>query len=307
MFRLPNAPSPRAETHELADFVEWCAWRDGLCSARATNTALDQLDDNFDNEGCDDDSDQTGRNLEEVFVELERREKSCGGGYPFDLVRNGSVLRHVSSNNGPRHVAYYYLLLSTRLDMNHNRRHARIDGADLLEALSAHVMRNYLGPERAQSQVFGTSCRSSFQNKVDALCVSLAEGGGFKQWDPGRVYANDAKLDVVTWVPFSDGHPGKLIVFTQCKTGSTWRDRLGDLNPEAFLKTWTQHRCTALQPVRAFCVSEAASQSRWTEITSQAGLFLDRCRLVDYAHNIDAELLGKMRTWTRSAFQSLQQ
>jgi hypothetical protein len=166
-------------------------------------------------------------------------------------------------------------------------------------------MQNHLGMERAESQVFGTSSRASFEDKVNALCDSLGEGGGFKQWDIGRVYANDAKLDVVTWIPFSDGHPGKLIIFTQCKTGSTWRNRLGDLNPEAFLKTWTQHRCASLQPIRAFCVSEAVSQSRWTEITSQAGLFLDRCRIVDYAQNIDAKLLGTIDKWTKAAFQSL--
>lgn len=59
MFRLPNAPSPRAETHEIADFVEWCAWRDGKCSARAANLAIDQVDDNFENDGCNDDSDET--------------------------------------------------------------------------------------------------------------------------------------------------------------------------------------------------------------------------------------------------------
>jgi hypothetical protein len=305
MFRLPHAPSPRAEIHELADFIEWCAWRDGQCSARAANMALDQVNDNFDNQGCDDDSDETGRNLEEVFVELERRVKACGGGYPFQLDRVGSVLTHLRKADNSRCAIYHYLLLSTRLDMKDNREHGDIDGADLLERLAAHVMRNYLGPERARSEVFGTSTQGSFAEKVDALCLALSEGGGFKQWDRGRVYANDAKLDVVTWIPFSDGHPGKLIVFTQCKTGSTWRNRLGDLNPEAFLKTWTQHRCVSLTPLRAFCVSEAASQSRWTEITAQAGIFLDRCRIIDFAHNLDAALLKNLKRWTMEAFRSL--
>ncbi len=306
MFRLPNAPSARAEAHEIADFIEWCAWRDGKCSARAANKAIDQADDNFENVGCDDNSDQTGTNLEEVFIELESRVTACGGGYPFELDNVGSVLTHLGMDCDPRHIIYHYLLLSTRLDMKSNRRHADIDGADLLEHLGAHVMRNYLGVKRAKSKVFGTARRGGFQEKVEDLCHSLGEGGGFKHWDSGRVYANDAKLDVVTWVPFSDDHPGKLIVFTQCKTGSTWRNRLGDLNPQAFLKSWTEHRCVMFDPLRAFCVSEAASRSRWTEISTQAGIFFDRCRLVDFAHDMDPSLLKTLRRWTKEAFGSLQ-
>lgn len=305
MFRLPNAPSPRAEIHELADFVEWCAWRDGKCSARAANLALDQVDDNFPNDGCDDNSDETSRNLEEVFIELERRVKACGGGYPFRLDDAGNVLTHLGTDADPRHTIYHYLLLSTRLDMKSNRKHVGIDGTHLLEHLGAHVMRNYLGIRRAKSEVFGTAKSGRFSDKVDMLCRSLGEGGGFNNWDGGRVFANDAKLDVVTWVPFSDGHPGKLTVFTQCKTGSSWLDRLGDLNPDAFLKTWTKHKSIALNPLRAFCVSEAASQSRWTQISTQAGIFLDRCRIVDFAHDVDPRLLKTLRRWTKKAFDSL--
>jgi len=266
--------------------------------------AIDQADDNFENVGCDDDSDETSRNLEEVFIELERRVKACGGGYPFRLDDAGSVLTHLGMDADPRHTIYHYLLLSTRLDMKSNRKHADIDGAGLLEHLSAHVMRNYLGIKRAKSEVFGTARSGRFSEKVDALCRSLGEGGGFKHWDSGRVCANDAKLDVVTWVPFSDEHPGKLIVFTQCKTGSTWRNHLGDLNPQAFFMTWAERNCF-LNPLRAFCVSEAASQSRWTEVSTQAGIFLDRCRLVDFAHDIDSALLKTLRRWTKKAFDSL--
>lgn len=305
MFRLPHAPSPRAETHELADFVEWCAWRDGSFSARAANMALDQVDDNFDNKGCDDDSDVNASNLDEVFIELERRRKACGGAYPFELDRAGSVLRKVDGSKDLRSAVYLYLLLSTRLDMKSNRVHADLDGADLLEGLAACVMRNYLGYERARSEVFGTADKATFEKKVNWLCKSLGEGGGFKKWDTGRLRAKDAKLDVVTWIPFSDGHPGKLILFTQCKTGSTWHNRLGDLNPEAFLKTWTSDRCTMLNPIRAFCISEAASQSKWTEITTQAGLFLDRCRIVDFTRDLPKNLERDLVRWTKAAFKSI--
>lgn len=304
MFRLPHPPSPHAEIHELADFVEWCAWRDGVFSARAANMVLDQLDDNTYNEGCNDDSDLNGRNLDEVFLELDRRKSACGGAYPFELNQVGSVLRFDDSAD-PRGDVYLYLLLGTRLNMKDDRVHANLDGADLLEKIAAHVMRNYLCRERARSEIFGTADKGTFEMKVNRLCQALGEGGGFKHWDTGPIRAKDAKLDVVTWVPFSDAHPGKLIVFTQCKTGSTWQDRLGDLNPEAFFKTWTRDRCALLNPIRAFCVSEAASQAKWTELTTQAGLLLDRCRIVDFAHGLSTELEHDLCQWTQAAFESL--
>jgi hypothetical protein len=305
MFHLPNSPSPRAESHELADFIEWCAWRDGRSSARAVNTVLNQMDDNLDNEGCDDDSDRTSDDLEDVFLEIERRARACGGGYPFDLDHSGNILSHCKGDD-PRHVIYRYLLLGTRLDMKNNRVHAGINGTELLEYLGEQVMRNYLGGERAKSEVFGTAQRSSFRQRVDDLCAFLGEGGGFKKNNGGKVRAKDAKLDVFTWIPFSDKNPGKLIIFTQCKTGSTWRDHLGDLNPEAFFKTWTRERIAMLAPMKAFCVAEAISQSQWTDtdIVPRAGLFLDRCRLVDFAHRIDATLLDKLTKWTEAAFQN---
>lgn len=290
----------------MADFIEWCAWRDGSCSARATNKVIDQLDDNFDNIGCDDNSDETGQSLEEVFSEFEYRQNACNGAYPFKIVRSGSVLHRIESKKtDPRYGIYHYLLLSTRLNMKRYRLHAKIDGAELLEELSAHVVKSYLGLNRAKSIVFGTACKGTFTDKVNRLCELLLEGGGFHQWDRGHIYAQDAKLDVVTWIPFSDQQPGKLIVFTQCKTGSTWQGHLGDLIPDAFLKTWTKHRSVMFTPIRAFCVSEAANRSRWTDLTSHAGLFFDRCRLVDFCCNIDKPLLKKISSWTDAAKQSL--
>lgn len=303
MFFLPHAPSPRANVHETADFIEWSAWRHGVFSAREANQAIDQLDDNAKNDGCDDDSDETAEELDEVFNEIERREQGCRGGYPFQIDSVGSVLRCRNNDHDHRILIYQYLLLCTRLNMSTNRFHAGLDGALLLEKLTAQVMKNYLGGNRAFSEVFGTAESGGFQAKVQGLCDRLGEGGGYMNADGSRTFARDAKLDVVSWIPFADGQPGKLIVFTQCKTGSCWPDSLGDLSPEAFLKTWTRDKSTVLTPLRAFCVAEAANRTRWREISNRGGLFIDRCRIIDFSESIGAELLAEIQTWTNAAFE----
>ncbi len=52
---LPHAPSPEADVQELADFAELCAWDRNDVSAREIVAALNQVDDNNNNVGCEDD------------------------------------------------------------------------------------------------------------------------------------------------------------------------------------------------------------------------------------------------------------
>jgi len=284
----------------LADFAELLAWEKGSASAREIIAYLGRLDENDDNIGCDDNEDETANELDEVMNEIERRASACGNGYPFALDLEGTVLRYVPNDQDRHSHVYRYLLLSTRLNMKDNRVHAAIDGADLLEEIASAALRCYLGPQRARSIVFGTSAPGTFQDKVNSLCRELGEGGTFRNLDDSPVNANDDKLDTVTWVPFTDGKRNQLIVFAQCKTGSNWGDLVTQLQPEGFIKRWMSEPCF-LTPLRAFCVSEAADRSRWGGISVYTGLFLDRCRLVDFCDNLNAPLLDKIKTWCGAA------
>lgn len=300
MFKLPASPSPQADPHELADFAELLSWDRGTASKREIVAALGRVDDNENNIGCDDDEDKNSDLLDEVLNEIERRSQACGSGYPFSLELNATVLRHDSASTGHRSLLYRYLLLSTRLDMKSDRKHGGIDGADLLEDISAQVLQDYLGGARACSLVFGTATRGRFQDKINNLCRALGEGGGFESLDTGSVDANDDKLDAVAWVPFSDRLPGQLILFGQCKTGSNWEGLATQLQPETFVKKWMRGTIV-VNPLRAFCVAEAADRSRWQGTCATAGLFLDRCRLVDFCSSLPTPLLTKVTKWTTAA------
>lgn len=301
MFKLPALPSPRADVHELADFAELLAWQNNSISAREIQTYLGRLADNNFNEGADDEDDQNADALDEVMLEIDRRSKSCASGYPFTLDLKGTVIRHQSADQSARAEVYRYLLLSTRLNMTSHKVQNGIDGTALLEEISAVVLRCYLGYDRARSLVFGTAIGGSFKDKVNALCKELGEGGTFSSIDPGPVDANDDKLDSVAWVPFSDVRAGKLIIFCQCKTGSSWKDHTTQLQPEAFLTRWTSHRTLLFQPLRAFCVSESACPQRWSSLVLYAGLLFDRMRVIDFLDTIDENLLSRVKNWNLAA------
>lgn len=303
MFKLPSLPSPQADPHELADFVELLSWRHGSASKREIVAYLGRLDDNDDNEGCNDDDDENSAFLDEVMNEIERREAACGSGYPFDLALEGSVLRHRAEDHSKQAVVYRYLLLGTRINMASSRLHAGIDGTLLLEEISTGAIQSYLGNHRSHSFVFGTSTAGGFQDKVDTLCRELSEGGGFTNRDIGPAEANDDKLDAVAWVPFSDGLPGQLIVFGQCKTGSNWSGLTTQLQPDAFVKRWMLDPIV-VNPMRALCISEAANRSKWKGICLYAGILFDRCRIVDFCDNLSLDLLHRVQSWTKAAMES---
>ena len=300
MFKWPSVPSVYAPRHELADFAELLCWQQGDTSATALTRLLGRLAENDYSEGVPEEEEVDWR-VEEAFEEIERRQKACRDGYPFDFVDGENTIRVVGGPGRPAHALYKYLLLSTRLNMTSSRLHAEIDGTLLLEDLSAQVAKMYLG-ERAQSLVFGTAADGTgFKEKVDSLCLSLGEGGGYSNRTPWS-NVKDGKLDVVAWKPFADGLVGKLIGFGQCKTGTYYKDSLTELQPDGFIKKWML-KPMAVLPVRMFFISEAlplTSDERFN-ISIDAGLLFDRCRIVDFCDGVDQEVMTTVREWTTAA------
>jgi len=304
-FMLPHSPSAQAEVHELADFAELLCWEQGSSSAREIVAALGRLDDNDNNVGADDNEARTTDYLDDVMNEISRRAASCDAAYPFSLGLKGASLHYQNATEAdPKSTVYRYLLLSTRLNMKDDRMHDGLDGSLLLEELSAHVLRNYLGSNRAKSLVFGTAIGGNFQKRVEAMCRDLGEGERFRNLDGVPPSARDDALDAVAWIPFTDGLPGQLIVFAQCKTGSSWGDHLLDLQPDNFIRKWMEPGIL-VRPMRAFCVAEAADRALWNSTCVEAGILLDRCRLVDFSDNVEAELLKRIARWTKAARASV--
>ena len=307
MFKLPNRlPTRYAGIHELADYTEAQCYLNQQVSAQEIVRYLAQVDDIDFTEGCDDVEDQIRDRMDDVVAELDRRQGACVGGYPFAWKddRNGEVLRlNADAARDPQFLVYIYLLLSTRLDMNKNRTHAKLDGTRVLEVLSKYVLKAFLG-SKSRVMVFGTAAKGGFRERVAALCVALGEGGGLREREGEVVQAQDDGLDVVGWIPFADGEAGKLIVFGQCKTGTDWQDQTSDLQPLDFAKKWLADTFP-VEPMRAHFIAESINRQDWRRSTISGGLLFDRCRLVEYGAHLPQSVLADLAAWIDGAQQSI--
>ena len=299
MFKWPGGPSPRAPEHELADYAELVCWEQGNTSATALVRDLDRLSENEYSDGVLEEE-ETPKYVEDAYLEIERRMRACSGGYPFVLGKSGDTLHTNSSIDNSRSSIYKYLLLATRLNMNHNKCHASLDGTRLLEELAAETSQEYFG-HRAESLVFGAIAGApSFQARVNALCCKIGEGDGYIDRANTKSNVKDGKLDVVVWKHFSDELAGKLVAFGQCKTGTNYKETLIHLQPDTFCKKWIQSPLVTT-PVRMFFLAEALPQGRWYDYASDAGVLFDRCRIVDFSNKVSKDTQQKVENWTAAA------
>ena len=315
MFKWPGIPSPRARSHEEADYEEFLAWkqevtdfsellswRDGIASARQVFDQIAKLDENDYLDGVPEIEEMEETIKEEVMDQVAERSDVCGDRYPFEINSSGSALK-VRSGDKNKHVIYKYLLLATRLDMNEHKIHANLDGTELFEELCAQIGSNYFG-KHSKSFVFGTANGlGNFELKIDTMCSLIGEGEGYNNNYNRTANAKDDGLDIAIWIPFSDDRAGKLIGFGQCKTGTHDDECFTRLQPDAFCKNWLKIMPT-LTPVRMFFVAEALLDEQWSGKSSYAGILLDRSRIIEYCNEIDSDLLYRIVAWTSEAAMS---
>ena len=306
-YKIPDVPSPKADVHELADYIEIeCIIKNKSVSTYEIFSSLDLLDDHYYPDGVPED-DELEPKIADTLSEIDRRCLSCGTRYPFTLGRHGYVVTLNPVLDENTREIYTFLLLTTRLDMSGQRIKNDTDGALLFEELSAYIGRNYFG-ERADFYLFGTaSHESNFKGKIATLIERMGEGRCFENRDEASPNRNkDDKLDVVVWKSFSDNSPGKLIGFGQCKTGTHWKTNLTVLNPDSFCRKWFRDQPT-VPPVRLFFISESILRDRWYAHASDGGILFDRCRIMDYLpiKEVPPSFLSKIKAWNRAVTKEI--
>ena len=301
MFKWPHTPSPGARASELADYAELCCWQ----TARASRTALHQdlvrMDVNDYVGGVPVENEWTV-DVGEALSEMQRRREVCRGGYPFAVDPNGNFARYDPNAAPGKALLYKFLLLATRLDMSKpdSRQHGDKDGTVLFEHVAAEVARMYLGP-RTEKMNFGSNMDfPDFASRVDELCRCLGEGEGFRDGYAHGHRIKDDKLDIVLWKSFADRLSGQLIAFGQCKTGTSYRDMLGELQPEVFCGQWFLAQ-PAVTPLRFFLIADALSPQEFERSARQAGVLFDRCRIIDFCEALDQDVMNQVSDWTTAA------
>ena len=145
--------------------------------------------------------------------------------------------------------------------------------------------------------MFGTAVSGTFRNKIDKLIENLHLDFQFKSPFGSTGRQKDGKLDIVAWIPFADRKDGQLIAFGQCKTGDNWENKLTELDPISFFKSY----CTGspyADVIRLFFVAESFGIYKWEERCNSGGILFDRTRIMEYLPSqIDSELLERIKKW----------
>ncbi len=311
---LLSVPSPNADD-SLVALADWVEIKALLADDR--NASQEDLTRALEQAHSMDEEDAKAL-AGDVFKELLDRHHSCvpllekgrQREYPFALNPTATLLS-LRAKFGPKTKAgllYIFLLVTSRADMDTQRKLKGLDPAILFEQLCADILLNFWGGRtgRSGALVFGTARTKTendkkFQVNIDHLCATLKEGRGLKAKAkaPG---GGDGKLDIVVWRIFSDGRAGGMVGFGQCKTGIHWKDHLTKLVPRNFCRDYFEQPLI-LDPMRVYMVPHRVDGAAWDAHTGAGGLLMDRCRLVEYGYEISKDVFGNCKVWLDAALE----
>ena len=308
-YKIPNVPSPKAYKEELADFWEiqaLCSPGQYVSSSRIAKSIAVGSDE-IGYEGIESEDDELDSRLDEVFLELQRRQGFSSGKYPFSFKKYSMKLNEEASLNK---TVYLFLLLCTRFNMKTSKVHNEIDGTLLFEELCTDVIPNYFG-KTSKSYLFGTASsdqfekRKVFEGKVNKIITKIGEGNIFRNLNSNTPSKNDDAVDVVVWKDFADNRIGKLIAFGQCKTGTTWQKEIHRLKPDDFCDKWFQES-PVFDPLPLIFICDTLNED-FNFYTSQKGFLLfNRFRILEQTEdNLNSEIQTKIQSWLDGAMMEL--
>jgi len=213
---------------------------------------------------------------EQVWAELIARAQIFGDRWPLVLETNRIRLRDDLSTDIVDLYRYLCLL---------GLGQAESDDRVLFEELVREIIGSRIGPSAVRvGHPASEGASRSFRERIS----DYAARSGLKRLEIGAPpFSNDKDLglDVVFWLPSSDGRGADLHFLVQCATGRNWDSKLDDIN----LKEWSSHLNWAVPPVRIFCVPNVIrlTEERWIRTSSRAGWIVDRPRLIEFARNLE--------------------
>ena len=288
------------QTSRIADFAEaQCLKRDDL------SVSMEDISNDLERASLNDDDAQEDHlgdaaitpEVEAAFDDLEERPLHCGDDdfYPFRLFGDGGQIAARNDCGERWHSLLYLFLLWLTLT-----KQKALDARALFERLCCEVARNYLGGDPAGNVSaihFGKS--GNFAERIEQFAEQLGEGGGFRrEARSGDAKPQDDGVDIIVHRRFADKRAGQLIGFGQCKTGRSYdRSGLNDVNIRGFTKTWLRGS-VAVDPVRMFFLSDRiAGNENMKRECNRAGILFDRCRVMEYAENVDSGLKTEIKNW----------
>ena len=295
-YKLGSLPSEQATQAEIADYLEvQCLLSgDGFYSIveAVEDSGLVEDEDSVDSSEVD-----VYNGYADALLQIDIRNQYNGDRYPFEGGKKNIALKEGVSEYYK--TIYTFLLLATRWKMDADRIVGNIDGTLLFERLCKEVLLNYFGP-KSKGLVFGTGSedKGGFKLKVENMLHSFSEKGYFfRSPDGDRHHQKDGKIDLVAFIPFNDSRKGHFIAFGQCKTATTWRDKLGQLNPNNFCRLYIQPPLSFI-PICIYMVCEAC-EDEWEELSvKSSGILFDRTRIMaNLPDKMDPAIYNDIVTW----------
>jgi hypothetical protein len=300
MFKLPDGiPTLKVSSQEWADYAEYKALKKGKISLLDLIKVPLLISDELNVNGASDDTDKFIEKVDEIAAEIKNRILHTRNLYPFELLNQEYTLRFIK-NDTLYNWIYKFLLLSTRLKMTSDKVQNGFDGTQLFESLSAEIAISFFG-ENSNVDVLGTSKTDAggFREKLSQITKKIGEGGQIHKNEGYK--PQDDNVDVIAWKGFSDKKESQMIAFGQCKTGTSWQNRLSELNTKAFCNTWFTQQ-PVLEPTRMFFCAQYFPKEIWRPRANEAGLVFDRFRIIDYLPNeINEELFANIKSWCSAA------
>lgn len=304
-YKLRQLPSEMATQAEIADYLE----AECLLSQDKNFSIIEAAEDNGiveDEDFIDSPEVDVYSGYAEALLQVDERTKAIPDRYPF--IGELKSISLSSNCSDYFQLIYTFLLFATRWKMGADRIINGKDGTLLFERLCHKVLTNYLG-QNAKGLVFGTGAEmdeKGFEAKVRAMLEMFAEKGyQFRSPDGNRNHQKDAKVDIVAFIPFNDSKKGHFIAFGQCKTGTSWRDQINQLDPNAFSKLYIQPPLV-FTPICIYMISEAFDTD-WEELTVKSGgVLFDRIRIMQFLpDSIDENLKNDIAVWVNGLKERL--
>ncbi|MFD0795492.1 hypothetical protein ACFQZX_17855 [Mucilaginibacter litoreus] len=300
MFKLPDQiPTLRSSTQEWADYAEYLALKSGQISLYNLVKRPMMVSDETIVSGIEDSTDRFNDKADEIAMEIKKRKVISRERYPYYAANLGYSINY-ERNDDQHNWIYRFLLLSTRLNMTNHKVQNGLDGTQLFERLSAEVAKQFFGTN-AEADILGTSKAQAggFRTKLKELTKRIGEGG--EPHNNAGYQPQDDNIDVILWKGFTDKQPSQIIAFGQCKTGTSWSDRLSELNVDAFMKTWFSMH-PVLTPIRMFFCAQYFPKEIWRPRANEAGLVFDRFRILDYLpESLPVDLMNDIKSWLLGA------
>ncbi len=235
----------------------------------------------------------------DVFGELERRERNAATSYPFELDARGSALRLRRATLTDGQTAYVFCLLVSEYRRAQLLPKSAFTGRtssveDLFQVCSTIAAAGLLGGSavsfgfpRPDGSGFLTALQRTYEHR-------MGEGETEKSARPGvSSKTKDGGIDIVAWRQFPDGLPGKLYLLGQCASGSQYPDKGVRSFLTGFHGDWFT-RAPGSPPIEALFVpfvldhdltvrrDENRAEARhglYLSLARDLGVLVDRCRL----------------------------